>query len=91
MLWLWHQPATVAPIGPLIWEPLYAKGAALKRQKTKKDLLFKKSNKGACFEMDRKKSVENEVIDGERMTQHPWGGDKAKTGEDGVQGQWGGA
>ena len=37
--------------------------------------------------MDRKKSVENEVIDGERMTQHPWGGDKAKTGEDGVQRQ----
>ena len=33
LLWLWHRPAAVAPIGPLAWEPPYAVGAALKRQK----------------------------------------------------------
>ena len=31
LLWLWRRPAAVAPIGPPVWEPLYAKGAALKR------------------------------------------------------------
>ena len=34
LLWLWHRPAAVAPIGLLAWEPPYAAGAALKRQKT---------------------------------------------------------
>ena len=33
LLWLWHRPAAVALIRPLAWEPLYATGAALKRQK----------------------------------------------------------
>ena len=27
---LWYRPAAVAQIGPLAWEPPYAKGAALK-------------------------------------------------------------
>ena len=36
LLWLWHRPAAVVPIQPLAWEPPYAAGAALKRQKTKK-------------------------------------------------------
>ena len=35
LLWLWHRPATTAPIGPLAWEPPYAMGAALKRKKKK--------------------------------------------------------
>ena len=35
LLWLWYRPAAVAPIGPLAWEPPYAKGGALKRQKKK--------------------------------------------------------
>ena len=35
-LWLWHKPAVTAPMGPLAWEPPYAMGAVLKRQKTKK-------------------------------------------------------
>ena len=30
---LWHRPAATAPIRPLAWEPPYAAGAALKRQK----------------------------------------------------------
>ena len=33
MLWLWRRPAATALIRPLVWEPLYAVGAALKRQK----------------------------------------------------------
>ena len=36
VLQLWHRPAAVAPIRPLAWEPPYAKGVALKRQKKKK-------------------------------------------------------
>ena len=35
LLWLWCRPAATAPIRPLAWEPPYAVGAALKRQKTK--------------------------------------------------------
>ena len=33
LLWLWRRPVATAPIGPLAWEPPYASGAALKRQK----------------------------------------------------------
>ena len=36
LLWLWCRLAAAAPIGPLAWEPLYAAGAALKRQKDQK-------------------------------------------------------
>ena len=34
LLWPLHRPATTALIGPLAWEPPYAVGMALKRQKT---------------------------------------------------------
>ena len=33
LLWLWYRPAAAALIGPLVWEPPDAAGAALKRQK----------------------------------------------------------
>jgi len=33
LLWLWCRLAAVALIGPLIWEPPYAMGAALKSNK----------------------------------------------------------
>ena len=33
MLWLWCRPAGTALIRPLAWEPPYAMGASLKRQK----------------------------------------------------------
>jgi len=33
-MWLWLWLAAVAPIQPLAWEPPYAIGVALKRQKT---------------------------------------------------------
>ena len=35
MLWLWHRLAATAPTGSLTWDPVYAVGAALKRQKKK--------------------------------------------------------
>ena len=36
LLWLWYRPAATPLILPLAWEPPYAEGTALKRQKTKK-------------------------------------------------------
>ena len=36
LLWLWHGLAAVALIRPLTWEPLYAMGETLKRQKSQK-------------------------------------------------------
>ena len=33
LLWLWQRPATIALIRPLAWEPPYAVGVAIKRQK----------------------------------------------------------
>ena len=36
LLWLWYRLAAAAPIAPLAWDPPYAVGAALKRQKKKK-------------------------------------------------------
>ena len=33
--WLWRRPATIIPIQPLTWEPPYAAGTALKKQKLK--------------------------------------------------------
>ena len=36
LLWLWCRLAAAVLIGPLAWEPPYALGVALKRQKEKK-------------------------------------------------------
>ena len=36
LLWLWHRPAATAPFLLLAWEPTYATGVALKRQKQPK-------------------------------------------------------
>ena len=36
LLWLWGRPVATAPIQPLAWEPPYAMGLVLKRQKKKK-------------------------------------------------------
>ena len=44
-LWLWHWPASVAPIRPLIWEPPYAAGVALESKKAKN----KKQKNQTCF------------------------------------------
>ena len=44
MLWLWHGPAAVAPIGPLAWEPPYVTGAALKSKKQTKSIYIYDKN-----------------------------------------------
>ena len=36
LLWPWRRPVTLAQIVPLAWEPPYALGVALERQKKKK-------------------------------------------------------
>ena len=36
LLLQWHRPAATAPIWPLVWDPPYAMGAALKRQRDQK-------------------------------------------------------
>ena len=33
LLWLWSRLAATAPVQPLAWDPPYAVGVALKRQK----------------------------------------------------------
>ena len=43
LLCLWCRPSATALIRPLAWEPAYAVGAALKRQKTKKKKKKKKA------------------------------------------------
>ena len=45
-LWLWCRLAAAAPIGPLAWEPPYAVGVALKRQKEKRKEEKKWNNPG---------------------------------------------
>ena len=34
-MWLWHRPAAVAPVGPLVWELPCAASAALKSKNIK--------------------------------------------------------
>ena len=41
LLWLWPRPAATALIRPLAWEPPYAVGAAIIRQKDKKKTKLK--------------------------------------------------
>ena len=36
LLWLWCSPMATTPIRPLAWEPPYAGGEALKKEKKKK-------------------------------------------------------
>ena len=41
LLWLWHRPPAAALMWPLAWEPPYAMGTALKRQKDQKKFVYK--------------------------------------------------
>ena len=45
LLWLWGRLTAVAAIGLLAWEPPYAMGVALKRQKNKQLLLLPRSTR----------------------------------------------
>ena len=39
LLWLWYRLAAITPIRPLVWEPPYATGVALKSKKRKRTQL----------------------------------------------------
>ena len=45
LLWLWHRPGATAPTRPLAWEPPYAVGAALEKDKKTKTKLNNASTK----------------------------------------------
>ena len=49
LLWLWCRPAATAPIGPRAWEPLYAAGAALKKDKREKKNFNMECSQRALF------------------------------------------
>jgi len=57
LLWLWCRLAATAPLGPLVWEPPYAAGAALKdkknqtKQKTKEITIYKFLMEGCVLTM----------------------------------------
>ena len=50
-LWLWRGPVATALIGPLVWEPPYAAGAALEKAKrhTHKKIFFNKIKRHMVF------------------------------------------
>ena len=56
LLCLWYRHAAVAPIPPLAWEPPYASGTALKRQKRQKK---KKKKRIAQVFRDKRPCVYN--------------------------------
>ena len=56
-LWLWLWLAATALTGPLAWEPPYAEGAALKRQKTKKKEKKRKKSDPEEMNSEFKKSL----------------------------------
>ena len=69
LLWLWCRPAAVALIRPLAWELLYAKGAALKRQKGQKK---KKESSEIETELKLTFMVTKQVFKGrEKNVSHP--------------------
>ena len=49
LLWLWCRPVAAALISTLVWQPPYAKGVALKRQKKKKKKKRIERTKGIEF------------------------------------------
>ena len=62
LLWLWHRPATTAPIRPLAWEPPYAMGAALKKIKKKKKDQRKRIQLWSSDSQSSALSLCNEVV-----------------------------
>ena len=52
LLWLWCRAADVAPIRPLLWEPPYAAGVALRRQK-------KTEKRTICFVREMLLNIKN--------------------------------
>ena len=61
LLWLWHRPAAMALIRPLVWEPPYAMGAAQEKAKKKKK---KKKKQKKKKKKKKKKTKKNSIIRG---------------------------
>ena len=68
LLWLWHRAAAIARIRPLGWEPPYAAGSALKRQKKKEMdgqwgpvVWHKELYSLSCDNLHRKKSEKEQI------------------------------
>ena len=57
MPWLWCRLVVAVLIRPLAWEPPYATGAALKRQKTKKKKRKKERKRKVRLEMHIRRDV----------------------------------
>ena len=57
MLWQWCKPAALGPIRPLAWEPPYAMGVTLKRQKTNKQKARRISLKVLDFMVEKLEQV----------------------------------
>ena len=65
LLWLWRRPATVVLIQPLAWEPPYATGAALKKDKRQnKNKNNKKQYKGATLRLEHNPEIGGAGADG---------------------------
>ena len=47
LLWLWRRPAAAALIRPLVWEPPYATGTAIKSKKVKRKRKKEKKERNA--------------------------------------------
>ena len=58
--WLWCRLAAISLIRPLAWEPPYAMGVALKRQKTKKNKKKKKKRREEKREGKERKGKKGE-------------------------------
>ena len=67
LLWLWCRPAATTQIRPLTWEPPYAMGADLKRQKIKNFKNLKNDSQHSCPYAPKEK--ENDVYP-LRLQQH---------------------
>ena len=59
LLWLWHRPAATAWIRPLAWEPPYAAGASLKKDKKTQR---KKKERKKTVEKLRATDLENDFM-----------------------------
>ena len=60
LLWLWCRQAAAALIRPLAWDPPYAEGVALKRQKKKKQKTKNLKDEGGSPAEIRRKVIQAE-------------------------------
>ena len=82
-MWLWCRLAGAPPIGPLAWEPPYAMGVALKREREQKEaqteylstvyMMHQKKKKDyRAFEILLRKSLEEMQNQMEIIVKNSW-------------------